>query len=89
MTVDPATAKHRSEYQGRTYCFCCNGCRTKFEADPQKYLAPKADAPKPASTAATTCDRSRERDSLTPATNVLNNPSRIALFSLSAARSRT
>jgi Cu+-exporting ATPase len=47
MTVDPATAKHRSEHRGETYYFCCNGCRTRFEADPRKYLAPK---PAPAAT---------------------------------------
>jgi Cu+-exporting ATPase len=41
MAVDPATAKHRTEYQDETYYFCCNGCRTKFDSDPQKYLAPK------------------------------------------------
>jgi len=23
---------------GKTYYFCCNGCRKKFEADPQKYI---------------------------------------------------
>src|SRR6185369_14606426 len=32
------TAKHRADYQGHTYCFCSAGCRTKFAADPQKYL---------------------------------------------------
>jgi Cu+-exporting ATPase len=46
MRVDPHTAKHRAEHDGRTYYFCCNGCRTKFEADPGKYLN-KADAPPP------------------------------------------
>ncbi len=44
MRVDPHTTKHRAEHDGRTYSFCCNGCRTKFEADPDKYLN-KADAP--------------------------------------------
>jgi len=39
MSVDPATAKHKCEHAGRTYYFCCAGCRTKFEADPAKYLA--------------------------------------------------
>ena len=38
MTVDPATSKHRFEYAGETFHFCCNGCRTKFAADPEKYL---------------------------------------------------
>ncbi|HRN87879.1 heavy metal translocating P-type ATPase [Hyphomicrobium sp.] len=40
MTVDPHTAKHRHTHEGRTYYFCAAGCRTKFAADPEKYLAP-------------------------------------------------
>ncbi|MBN8944542.1 MAG: heavy metal translocating P-type ATPase [Rhizobiales bacterium] len=39
MDVDPATSRHRAEYAGETYHFCSAGCRTKFEADPQRYLA--------------------------------------------------
>ena len=39
MTVDPATAKHRAEHDGRSYFFCSAGCRTKFEANPARYLA--------------------------------------------------
>jgi Cu+-exporting ATPase len=38
MTVDPHAAKHRHDHQGRTYYFCSAGCRTKFAADPLKYL---------------------------------------------------
>ena len=38
MTVDPTTAKHRHEHEGRSYYFCSAGCRTKFAADPGKYL---------------------------------------------------
>ena len=38
MTVDPHTAKHRHEHKGHTYYFCSAGCRTKFAADPAKYL---------------------------------------------------
>ncbi|MEA2879705.1 MAG: P-type Cu+ transporter [Hyphomicrobiales bacterium] len=38
MTVDPHTAKHCHEHQGRTYYFCSAGCRGKFAADPAKYL---------------------------------------------------
>ncbi|MFB3134582.1 MAG: heavy metal translocating P-type ATPase, partial [Rhodospirillales bacterium] len=49
MTVDPATAKHRWDHQGKTYYFCCNGCLEKFKADPDGYLAgsekPAAAAP--------------------------------------------
>jgi Cu+-exporting ATPase len=39
MTVDPVTAKHKAEHAGTTFYFCCAGCRTKFEADPARYLA--------------------------------------------------
>lgn len=51
MTVDPATAKYRTEHGGQTYYFCSEGCLKKFTADPQRYLAPVAvkahdDAPK-------------------------------------------
>ena len=42
MDVDPHTAKHRAEDAGRTYYFCSAGCRTKFAANPSKYLAPEA-----------------------------------------------
>ena len=44
MSVDPATSKHRFEHQGQTFHFCSAGCRTKFAADPAKYLAPVAAA---------------------------------------------
>ena len=45
MTVDPATSKHRAEHAGKTFYFCCNGCREKFAADPDRYLkaAPATD----------------------------------------------
>jgi len=45
MTVDPQKTAHRHEFQGRPYYFCSAGCRTKFAADPAKYLAPKAARP--------------------------------------------
>nr|WP_246420412.1 heavy metal translocating P-type ATPase [Neoroseomonas alkaliterrae] len=41
MTVDPATTPHRAEHAGTAYHFCSAGCRTKFLADPAKYLDPK------------------------------------------------
>ena len=40
MTVDPATAKHRAQHDGKTYYFCSEGCLTKFKTDPKRYLAP-------------------------------------------------
>jgi Cu+-exporting ATPase len=39
MTVDPAHARGVTEYKGKTYYFCCSGCLTRFNADPEKYLA--------------------------------------------------
>ncbi len=39
MTVDPHKTAHRHSHAGRTYYFCSAGCRTKFAADPNKYLA--------------------------------------------------
>jgi Cu+-exporting ATPase len=44
MTVDPHSAKHRHTHAGRTYYFCSAGCRTKFVADPDKYLSPEKQA---------------------------------------------
>jgi Cu+-exporting ATPase len=38
MTVDPHTATQRHQHAGRTYYFCSAGCRSKFAADPAKYL---------------------------------------------------
>jgi Cu+-exporting ATPase len=38
MLVDPLTANDRSEYGGHPYFFCSAGCKTKFEADPERYL---------------------------------------------------
>jgi len=45
MTVDPATTPHKHTHKGETYYFCASGCRTKFAADPQKYLGPRAPEP--------------------------------------------
>ena len=44
MDVDPATAAGFSEYEGRTYYFCGLGCMKRFNADPEKYLAPRPPA---------------------------------------------
>jgi xanthine dehydrogenase accessory factor len=39
MTVEIATARHRSEVAGRTTYFCCLRCKETFEQDPLRYLA--------------------------------------------------
>ncbi len=38
MTVDPDAGKPTAEYEGHVYHFCCDGCRKKFEADPEAFL---------------------------------------------------
>jgi Cu+-exporting ATPase len=45
MLVDPATAKHKAEHEGRTYYFCNPRCREKFVAEPARYLEPEAAKP--------------------------------------------
>ena len=47
MDVDPHTAKFRADHGGRTYYFCAAGCRTKFIADPERYLGQDGAAPAP------------------------------------------
>jgi YHS domain-containing protein len=37
MSVDPATATERLEYNGATYHFCSAGCRSTFDKDPARY----------------------------------------------------
>ncbi|MGD9538106.1 MAG: heavy metal translocating P-type ATPase [Alphaproteobacteria bacterium] len=44
MSVDPHKTAHRAAHAGRTYYFCSAGCRAKFEASPERYLAREAAA---------------------------------------------
>jgi xanthine dehydrogenase accessory factor len=37
MTVEIATARHTAEHAGRTWYFCCGGCRQRFLAEPERY----------------------------------------------------
>ena len=39
MTVEVATARHQSDWAGRSVYFCCLRCKDTFDADPQKYAA--------------------------------------------------
>ncbi|SPU47841.1 Copper-transporting P-type ATPase [Brevundimonas diminuta] len=46
MTVDPETTAHRAEFDGKPFFFCSAGCRTKFVAEPARYLdGGKTEAP--------------------------------------------
>jgi Cu+-exporting ATPase len=38
MRVDPEKAAAKSDHAGETYYFCSTGCRTKFEAEPDRFL---------------------------------------------------
>jgi xanthine dehydrogenase accessory factor len=38
MTVDTTKAKHKTEYEGKMFYFCCAGCKQAFEKSPQQYL---------------------------------------------------
>ncbi|HEV2117413.1 MAG TPA: heavy metal translocating P-type ATPase [Terriglobales bacterium] len=44
MKVDPAKARAKAEHRGKTYYFCCLGCAQKFQAEPERFLEPKASA---------------------------------------------
>ena len=41
MVVDPAAGKPQLERHGHIYHFCHDGCRAKFEADPDAYTEAK------------------------------------------------
>jgi len=40
MTIDPADAVGHAEYEGKTYYFCSDSCRTQFRADPAQFAKP-------------------------------------------------
>jgi len=42
MSVKKDGAKWTYDYQGTTYYFCAEGCKTEFAKNPDKYLAPAA-----------------------------------------------
>src|SRR5580704_6695309 len=41
MQVDPASARAKAEYGGKSYFFCGAGCAKEFEAAPEQYLKPR------------------------------------------------
>ena len=36
--LDEKTAPFKTEYQGKTFYFCCEGCKNKFEGNPWHYI---------------------------------------------------
>ncbi len=47
MAVDPASAKHSAEHGGHSYYFCSQGCKSKFLADPGRFLSAEQKRPPP------------------------------------------
>lgn len=41
MAVDISRAKHKTEFAGTMFYFCCAGCKQSFEQQPEKYVSPK------------------------------------------------
>jgi Cu+-exporting ATPase len=39
MTVAVETARYHVDHGGRTYYFCCGGCRERFIATPDRFAA--------------------------------------------------
>jgi xanthine dehydrogenase accessory factor len=37
MTVNAGTAKHKSQYDGKAFYFCCAGCKQKFDKQPDLF----------------------------------------------------
>ena len=48
MQVDPHSAKHHAEHEGRAYYFCSAHCRQRFLAEPVRYLGSTAVGAAPA-----------------------------------------
>jgi len=37
MMVDEKKASYKSDFDGRTFHFCCAGCKATFDEDPRRY----------------------------------------------------
>ena len=44
MQVEPARTEHHASFEGADFHFCSSGCRSKFTADPRRYLEPAGNA---------------------------------------------
>jgi Cu+-exporting ATPase len=45
MTVDPQSASYKTEYEEKTYYFCCGHCLEKFRSNPESYTKGKEEKP--------------------------------------------
>jgi xanthine dehydrogenase accessory factor len=39
MAVEKSNARYKADFQGKTFYFCCAGCKQKFEQAPERYQA--------------------------------------------------
>jgi YHS domain-containing protein len=37
MTIEESEAQFKSDYDGRTFYFCSDGCKEQFDADPEAF----------------------------------------------------
>jgi YHS domain-containing protein len=37
MRVQVSGARYISEYEGKTFAFCCAGCKERFDREPEEY----------------------------------------------------
>jgi YHS domain-containing protein len=37
MRVQVSGARYSSEYEGKTFAFCCAGCKERFDREPEEY----------------------------------------------------
>lgn len=44
MSVNPGTARYKSDYEGKTYYFCSASCAERFQANPREYTMEPASA---------------------------------------------
>jgi xanthine dehydrogenase accessory factor len=44
IPIQKSTAKYVLEYNNEKVYFCCDGCKVKFEKDPEKYMAETAES---------------------------------------------
>jgi Cu+-exporting ATPase len=45
MEVKPDQAAGKSEHGGQTYYFCSNGCKQRFDLNPQVYMPKQPNQP--------------------------------------------
>ncbi|MEY2150365.1 heavy metal translocating P-type ATPase [Rhodanobacter sp. 115] len=66
MSVDPDSAQHRAEHDGRTWYFCSARCREKFVADPSAWTGERKPSPEAPAGTLYTCPMHPEVEQVGP-----------------------